>query len=321
MKIWIFAGPFPASQVYLTSLVPQLTSRGHQVKIYSSAQFTPNFQVINFCSEGLVAKQDKSPIDRFNFKTRWKEFWLEQLLDELYTDSPDLILCYFEQLGAWCAKELKIPVWELSNASLSRITNNKYLWLSIRINCFYFGQMHSPVVPARAIPVDRILTYSPFYRFLSEVLPPRTIYPEVKLEWVRPYGFGASLKDEEVVVANNLGRKLDVFARQEQLEWVDFPTEPYQTGKILGTSGESAYLEDALSLGVDKINVFPHLDDPETCLNAGVVENLGLGTNFGTIEKMGSYASSWFAGRDRKYQDHAWEVEDPPYLHDLLEKI
>jgi len=317
LKLWIFAGPFPGSRVHLSSIVPELTSRGHQVKLYGAESFLPDFRVIHFGSQGLVSSK-ASPIDLFRFKNPWKAGPQGALLDDMFSDPPELILSYFEPLASWCGQELGIPVWEVSNAALSRLTNTKHTWLSVRLNCFYFGQMYSPVDPAKAIPVARILTYSPFYRFIESPLPARTLYPEVNLEWVRPYGFGGKQVEGETMVANNLGRKLDIFAKQEQIPMVDFPTKEYFIGKTLATTGENAYLEDAFSLGIDKISFLPHVDDPETCLNAGVGESLKLGVNFGCIEKLGSYSS--LAWRKRKFQDHAWEAEDPLYLHEVIEK-
>lgn len=262
----------------------------HQVRFAGYKSLYPhiknidyNLSALKISSENIGKKYNitLTPCDYQVFKS-----YLKVISDY----SPDLIISDHEEYTLAAANILKIKSWNVSPLNLI------YHWFPVAMRyhydfLLYYYKRQTLRYNRDFFWGDMNLTYSP----LCHMKIPMD-WRFKKITWVRPVMPNISYVDGPVSVLNTLDRpKLESYFDQVPDIYNQINPDPYNitiSNKINFTTGESGYLYGML---LDKnhikdpdyrVHIVPNLNDIETVMNAVVIKNNQIGTDFGQIESM-----------------------------------
>jgi hypothetical protein len=264
---------------------------------------------------------------------------LSILLEEISEYCPDLVICDAEPIVANIAKVLDFRLWYCS--SLHLLDGVK--WGPGQIKYRAKLEKHKKLL-AKLPAAERRFVYSPF----GDIQPCPKLKPGY--EWMQPYhvqGDGASSGGVAIVKD---GRRISILSKilncVPPFDLILFSRHQYDLSHLRSvnmldernrdiyrdivsrsswvfTTGETSFVADAIYNGA-KVCIAPDLNDPETLLNALIINHYGLGDDLAQVELMENYAVSAIEKSYSSWADTNYALKNSRVgvqLHTELEKL
>ncbi|MHA2427477.1 MAG: hypothetical protein ACXADB_05600 [Candidatus Hermodarchaeia archaeon] len=334
--------------VQLTRFLRRMEGSEHEVRIAGFRRPTESITHIDWTLDAMrhrySSKNKQGLIELFGYHglpdVGFKE--LSILLEEISEYNPDLVICDAEPIVANIAKVLGFRLWYCSPLHLL----DGVKWGPGQIKYRARLEKHRKLLDKLPI-AERVFVYSPFGDIEGTG-------PELKsgYEWMQPYhhcgdtdgaksGGVAILKDgTRISILSKILNcvppfDLTLFSRYKydlshlvsvsmlDQEGRDKYRDIVSRSSWVFTTGETSFVADAVYNGA-KVCVAPDLNDPETLLNATLIEQYGLGDDVAQVELMESYAVGTIEKSYSSWADTGGTLKNTRpevLLHTELEKL